>query len=351
MKEKEIKKYLPTGWGKASVREKTDYLCTRGACPAVKAKHQQPLKVDRDNMKVGALYSRKFSCQENPFHHDTQCYGMWVYSLRQTIRNFLEAHNLSLQKHLGQHFLVEEHVLEKIIKAADLKSDDEVLEIGSGLGILTKELLKHARHVTAIELDRGWVKLLPEYVGLDSGVHEPRLRLVHGDGLRAKLPSTPHKVVANIPYQITAPLIERLLLHPPVRAKSLTLLVQLEVAKKITDSTEMNRLQLLVKFFGKPRMVCRVSASAFLPPPDVESAVIHIECFDQLPADEETIQRALSLIKVAFHGKRKMLRSTIGHLEGGKEMMEKAGIDTTRRPATLSIEEWLGLARAKSKSP
>ena len=124
---------------------------------------------------------------------------------------------------------------------------------------------------------------------------------------------------------------------------SITLLIQQEVANRICDDVNAGRLTILVGLFGKPKIIRKVPPEAFLPPPKVESAILHIECFKHPRADMKTIDEIFSLTKLAFGQKRKMLRNTIGSLDGGMERLEKVGIDPERRPQTLSVEEWIKL--------
>ena len=152
------------------------------------------------------------------------------------------------------------------------------------------------------------------------------------------------KIVANIPYHITSPLLHHIFLESPATPTSLTLLIQREVAETICDAENAGILTILVGLFGTPRYVASISAEAFLPPPKVDSAVLHIDCFEAPLADRETIDHIFSLTKAAFGGKRKMLRNTLGQLPNGMEKLAEAGIDPTRRPQTLSVKEWITLA-------
>jgi 16S rRNA (adenine1518-N6/adenine1519-N6)-dimethyltransferase len=256
------------------------------------------------------------------------------------VSSFLHAHGITLRKHLGQHFLVNLRILDAIVQAAKIEPEDHIVEIGAGIGILTKELLEHARRVTAIELDRRLIPLLHAYTG------NPKLEVIHGDALRTAMPSEPYKIVANIPYEITSPLLRHLFLdsQPPA---SLTLLIQREVAEKICEQKRRGRLAILVQLFGTPHIVRRVSPSAFLPPPKVESAVLHITCFAKPLADPETLEEVFRLTKLAFGKKRKMLRSSLGKFPGFLERLKAASLDPERRPETVSIEEWITLARTK----
>jgi 16S rRNA (adenine1518-N6/adenine1519-N6)-dimethyltransferase len=153
-------------------------------------------------------------------------------------------------------------------------------------------------------------------------------------------------VVANIPYHITSPLLRHLFLESPVLPTSATLLIQREVAENICAEGSPSLLTILVRLAGEPRFVRTVSQEAFLPPPEVESAVIHIACNRKLLRPKDDVERILSIAKHAFSKRRKMLRNSITFLPGGEDALAHAGIDPMRRPETLTLEEWMALADA-----
>lgn len=246
---------------------------------------------------------------------------------------------------LGQHFLIDQTVLDDILKAAAVKEDDVVVEIGAGIGILTLELLKRTPHVTTIEIDPTVIPLLQEYLKEGDAPHQPTV--VRGNALQTNFPQEPYKIVANIPYHITSPLLRHAFLESPRAPSSLTLLIQREVAEKIVDTKSAGLLTIIVGFFGAPRIVTTVPPKAFLPPPKVDSAVLHIDCFPEPKADAQTFDALFGFVKLAFGQKRKMLRNTFASLPNGLEMLEKAGIEGTRRPQTLSIDDWITLARSR----
>jgi 16S rRNA (adenine1518-N6/adenine1519-N6)-dimethyltransferase len=265
--------------------------------------------------------------------------------LPEEIDAFLRSHGLKLNTNLGQHFLTDEEVLATIIESAGIVEDDDILEIGPGIGVLTRELLKHARTVTAIELDHRLIPLLELFT---KGIRHDRpdvLRIIEGNALAVGFPSTPYKIVANIPYHITSPLLRHAFLESSVRPKSLTLLIQREVAQKICDTENAGMLTILVALFGTPIFIRRVPPACFLPPPAVDSAVLHIESHAEPLADSATIERIFRLTKLAFGQKRKMLRNSLGKQPGGMELLAKIGIEAQRRPETITIQEWIALAK------
>ncbi len=250
------------------------------------------------------------------------------------------------KKSLGQNFLVEPTVLEQIVETAELIADDIVLEIGPGLGFLTQYLLNKTEHVIAIEADR-------RMVGRLRGLY-PKAQITHGDFLQENLTDMKdYKVVANLPYYITS-LIFRKLLNAPQRPKSITALVQKEVAERICAPVgKLSMLALSIGYFGEANYIDTVSVRDFVPAPKVDSAIIHIKVYDQpvFVADEKQLFR---LIKAGFGEKRKMLRNA---LAGGLQLMpdvvvdilESAGIAPTARAQELSLTDWSRLYNAWQK--
>jgi 16S rRNA (adenine1518-N6/adenine1519-N6)-dimethyltransferase len=268
-------------------------------------------------------------------------------SLRDRVRAFCRSHRLALETDLGQHFLVEEDVLAAITEAAQVRSGETIVEIGPGIGVLTEALLQRGAHVTAIELDARLIPLLQRFVTTNEK-RETRnpLTVIHANALSTPMPTVPYAIVANIPYHITSPLLRHVFLEESVLPTSMTLLLQREVAEKICDTHSAGLLTVLVSLFGTPRLVCTVPSEAFLPPPRVESAVLHIACFAHPVAKRTVLDRVFALAKLAFSGKRKMLRNTLGKLPEGTRHLTEAQVDPTRRPETLTRDEWLALARS-----
>jgi len=271
------------------------------------------------------------------------------------IASILKQYQLRPRKSLGQNFLTDEHVLAQIVANAGVTHDDVVLEIGPGLGSLTRHLAEAARHVIAVEIDQ---MLLPP---LHAVVAEyPNISIVHGDILQidpatllsnyltSELPR--YKVVANIPYYITSAII-RHLLEAPIKPSTIVLTVQLEVAQRIiAQPDDMNLLAVSVQFYGTPRIVQRIKAGAFYPAPDVDSAVVRIDLPDEplyAVADVDTFFR---VAKAGFGQKRKQLHNALraGLSLPGEQidtMLTAAGIDPKRRAETLSLSEWVKLVK------
>lgn len=273
-------------------------------------------------------------------------YDRYMDSLRERVLGFLRHRNIRLNTDLGQHFLVDEDVLETIVKTANIGPEDHVVEIGPGIGILTSELLMHAGEVTVIELDDRMIPLMKDFLPPKNKRATQKFTVICGNALQEDFPTTPYTIVANIPYHITSPLLRHAYLESPTSPTAMTLLIQREVAEKICDEEHAGILTIMVKLFGAPKVICTVPPGAFVPPPAVDSAVLHIISHQKPLADRPTIDTILRLLKIGFAGKRKMLRNTLGAMENGMELLAKAGIDATRRPETLSAEEWITLARS-----
>lgn len=248
------------------------------------------------------------------------------------------------KKSLGQNFLKNPRVVEKIIATAELKGDELIVEVGPGFGILTEALLKAAGRVIAIEKDRQLFENLHVTMSLSNGDRK-KLQIIHADALKIPSPKEPYFLIANIPYSITSPLLDHFIRdHPdrlPVRA---VLLVQKEVAQKIcAKPPRMNVLALHVQTFGKPKIIATVSRHNFQPVPKVDSAILKIDFAVSLRAAAKQstldLKKYFNLIHRAFSQKRKMLRATLS-----LGLFQKANIDPTRRPETLSLEEWQRLS-------
>lgn len=268
---------------------------------------------------------------------------MMPENLLKRVKQFCSQGGIRLNTNLGQHYLVDQSILEQIVAAGNIQSSDHIVEIGPGIGVLTKELLERANTVNAIEIDEAVLSTLALYTA-ENGCPHPNLTVINQNALKTDLPQEPYKMIANIPYHITSPLLRHVFLESPTHPTSLTLLIQREVAEKICDQKSAGMLTVLVALFGKAEIICHVPPSAFLPPPKVDSSVIHIDVFSQPIADKKTIEQIFKLTKIAFSQKRKMLRKTIGSLPSGMDLLEKAGIDPTLRPQALTIENWHTLA-------
>ena len=262
------------------------------------------------------------------------------------------------RKRFGQHWLKDQGVLEQIVKAAKLNSNDCVLEVGPGQGALTEKLIEsQARFIQAIELDRDLV------VGLKKRfIHQNKFSLREGDVLSVPLEAENglmiNKVVANIPYNITGPLLKRLIgelgKSPENNFDILVLLMQKEVAKRIValpGDSDFSALTVRIQLLAKCQDVCDVPSKCFEPAPKVDSKVILIKPFISSDPDFIQIGKLLEkLLKVAFSGRRKKLRNTIGSFVTSndkiKEFFAYRGISLDQRPQEISPSNWFALAKA-----
>lgn len=273
------------------------------------------------------------------------------------IRELLERYGIRPSKGLGQSFLVAEWAYDRIVEAAQLAPDDVVLEVGPGLGTLTRRLAEGARQVVAVELDARMVAILAETLAgqANIAVHEgdileTDIAALLGPWL-AGADARRYKVVANLPYYITSRAL-RHLLTAPVRPQRMVLMVQREVADRIAaEPGQMSLLAVSVQVFGAAERVCRVPASAFYPRPKVDSAVLAVELYPTPLAPEPLLEPLFRVARAAFQQKRKQLHNSLvanlnlspaAVLQG----LERAGIAATRRPQSLAVEEWVRLTAA-----
>jgi len=260
------------------------------------------------------------------------------------IPQLLHRYGLRPNKSLGQNFLLDETVLQQVVQAARITPQDVVLEIGPGLGSLTRHLAANVHQVVAVEVDSSLIPILKEVVSQFSNV-----QVVEGDILTLDpvqlVSQAEYLVVANIPYYITSALIRHLLesSSPP---RCLVLTVQQEVARRICAVPgDMSLLALSVQVYGHPDVIAHIPASAFYPPPKVDSTIIRIDRFPSpvIPSDE--LEAFFQLIKAGFSQKRKTLRNALaGGLHMSPPVVEimliHAHIDPMRRAETLSLSEW-----------
>ena len=258
--------------------------------------------------------------------------------------NILKRHGLRADKSLGQNFLQDPIALEKIVAAAEIRPSDSVLEIGPGLGSLTRYLAVSAKQVVAVELDE---KLIPPLKAVIAP--HANIRLIHGDILEFTpsdlVDQAGYLVVANIPYYITSAIIRHLLENDP-KPRRIVLTIQKEVANRICATPgDMSLLALSVQVYGKPRIAARIPAGAFFPAPNVDSAVLCVDVYPEPQIEKELLDAFFKLIKAGFSQKRKTLRNSLSsglHISPASAVdhLTQADIDPQRRAETLSIAEW-----------
>lgn len=261
-----------------------------------------------------------------------------------SMHELLMKYNISPRKSLGQNFLVSENILQKIVQAAGVDSRSTVLEIGPGLGSLTRALAASAGRVTAVELDQNLVAVLENEFNEAQNV-----TIVHGDILQVSLEelnlSSGYLVVANIPYYITSAIIRRLL-EADIKPGRIVLTIQREVANRIcAKPNDMSLLSLSVQVYGEPKQVLRIPAEAFFPKPKVDSAVLLVELYLEPLIKQAWMDTFFTLAKAGFSQKRKTLRNALSGGLGWQTaqvelLLLAAGIDPQRRAETLSLTEW-----------
>ncbi|OYD06378.1 16S rRNA (adenine(1518)-N(6)/adenine(1519)-N(6))-dimethyltransferase RsmA [Paludifilum halophilum] len=272
-------------------------------------------------------------------------------------RELLARHGLVLKKSLGQHFLTDPHILNKMIDAAELGSDAGVLEIGPGVGALTERLAEEAGSVAAVELDARLVPVLKELF-----LSSPHVHIIHGDAMKLDLGQVIHtclgdtsrrSVVANLPYYATSPILMRLL-EERLPLDRIVVMIQKEVAQRLMarpGTKDYGALTVAARYYAETEWVTRVPGHVFIPRPQVDSAVIRFHIRKQ-PAVEVADERLFfRVVRAAFGQRRKtLLNALAANLSEGKRKKEvnewilEAGIDPKRRGETLTLEEFAGLA-------
>jgi 16S rRNA (adenine1518-N6/adenine1519-N6)-dimethyltransferase len=278
-------------------------------------------------------------------------------TLYQEARAVLRDAAFAPKKSLGQNFLVHDRVLDSILRLVDLTPEDEIVEIGPGLGSLTRRLVERARRVWAVEIDRFLVEKLRAG---DLGSH-PALELIHGDILKLPLesilPSRKIKLVANLPYSISTPVLFRLF-ELRDRFSFLVLMVQREVAERMASAPgtkSYGALSVWCQVHGRIAAKVPVAPEAFFPRPKVRSMVLKIELYPEPLVSPDEFSVLQGLVRAAFGQRRKTLENNlVGWLKIGREgvdrLLRSQGIDSKRRGETLSVDEFIRLARAIKES-
>jgi 16S rRNA (adenine1518-N6/adenine1519-N6)-dimethyltransferase len=254
----------------------------------------------------------------------------------------LRQYGLHPHKGLGQNFLQDDGILQMIVNTADLGTKDVVLEIGPGLGSLTRHLALAAHSVIAVELDRDLLPVLKSTLSPYTNVHVMQGDILDLDPAEL-VENSGYIVVANIPYYITSAVIRHLLESQP-RPCRLVLTVQKEVASRICAVPgDMNLLALSVQVYGNPSIVGHISAEAFYPAPKVDSSVVRMDIFPEPVIPNVQLESFFRLAKAGFSQKRKTLRNSLSPLlgrNGAESLLASTGIDSMRRAETVSLEEW-----------
>lgn len=274
-----------------------------------------------------------------------------------TIKYIMEKYGFKFTKGLGQNFIIDEHVLERIMEGSDISNDDVILEIGPGIGVMTNVLCEHAKKVVSIEIDKSLIPVLSETVG-----HHENLKIINKDVLKVDLlglvkeefGEQKPKLIANLPYYVTTPII-MMFLEERIPVSDLIVMIQKEVADRIIakpSTKAYGALSVVVQYFTEPSIVTRVSRGSFMPMPNVDSSVVRLKVRDNPPV--ELIDESLFFltIKDGFGKRRKTLLNALssGFLKISKEQaklaLDLAGIPENTRGEALSIDEFATLANA-----
>jgi len=268
----------------------------------------------------------------------------------------LNKYGFTIQKKYGQNFLVDSNILEKIVDAAEITSEDVVLEIGPGIGTLTQYLCETAKEVIAVEIDKKLIPILSETLSEYSNVtviNEDILKLDINKIVEEKLGNRPIKVVANLPYYITTPIIMGLF-ENKVNLKSITIMVQKEVAERMQakpSTKDYGSLTLAVQFYAKAEIAMIVSPNCFIPKPNVSSAVINLTKHENPPVIVDNEDFMFRVIRAAFNQRRKTLQNGLnnsGDINVSKEKIieaiEKLGVVHNIRGEALTLEQFARLS-------
>lgn len=274
----------------------------------------------------------------------------------------LNRYGFSFQKKFGQNFLIDENVVEKIVRDAGVTKDDFVLEIGPGIGTMTQILCENAREVVAVEIDDKLIPILTEdtlsWYDNVAVIHEDILKLDIVKLANERNGGKPIKVVANLPYYITTPIIMGLFeSHVPL--DSITIMVQKEVADRMQvgpGTKDYGALSLAVQYYAKPQILLNVPASCFMPRPNVDSAVIQLTRYEKPPVEVADEHLMFRLIRASFNQRRKTMTNSVGNspeLSVSKEQMaaalEKCGLSATVRGEALTLAQFAELANVLSE--
>jgi len=264
-------------------------------------------------------------------------------------------YNFRFTKSLGQNFLIDDSVLEDIVEGAEITKEDYVIEIGPGVGTLTKELLARAKKVTSIELDEKLIPILQEELK-----EFENFDIVHKDALKVDFNNLigeekSVKVVANLPYYVTTPIIANLL-NGNYNIKSITIMIQKEVGERIDaepSTKDYGAFSLLVQYYCDTKIIRHVPPSSFIPAPKVDSIVIRLDKLKEPRVQVQSEKLFFNVVRQSFNMRRKTLWNAMKNIGLDKEKLkigfENAGIDPTRRGETLSIEEFANLSNEFSK--
>lgn len=267
----------------------------------------------------------------------------------------MEKYHIRADKSLGQNFLIDDYVIKGIVEAADVSKDDLIIEIGPGLGTLTKELLEKAGKVICIEIDKRMIDILQDRFSMYNN-----FKLINDDVLKVNLHElikqekiVNTKIVANLPYYITTPIIMKLL-EERLDIETITVMIQKEVADRLTAKAgkgDTGAITYAINYYTKPKKILEVANTSFIPAPKVNSSVIQLEILKEPSVKVENEENLFTLIKVAFMQKRKTLVNSLtnsgkyGNKNQIEKILEQLNIDLKIRPENLSLEQFANLSK------
>lgn len=268
----------------------------------------------------------------------------------------LQKYNFSFQKKFGQNFLIDTHILERIIQEAEINENDMVLEIGPGIGTMTQYLCENAREVIAVEIDKALIPILSDTLSEYNNVtiiNEDILKVDINELVKERNGGKPIKVVANLPYYITTPIIMGLF-EKKVNVESITVMVQKEVAQRMQagpGTKDYGALSLAVQYYAEPEIVSNVPPNCFMPRPNVSSAVIRLKLHNKPVISVKSEEMFFKIIRASFAQRRKTLMNSInnsGELNFTKEQVASAlnqmGLPQTIRGEALTLEQFAKLS-------
>ena len=261
----------------------------------------------------------------------------------------MRRHRITLKHRFGQNFLIDPVMRDHVAAASGATADDEVLEVGAGVGTLTLGLARMSKRVVAVELDRTLIGALRQVVSGSKDVEVVQADILRYD-MHASFPNGGHIVAGNIPYSLTGALIRTLLDRPP-RPRRLSLVVQKEVAQRWTAETGAGVATVAVQVFAVPRLGSIIPASAFHPPPAVDSALVVMEVRERPAVNVDDLNSFFRFVESVFQQRRKQLGGTLGRISGigsteAGARLRDTRIDPERRPQTLSLAEWEAIFRS-----
>jgi 16S rRNA (adenine1518-N6/adenine1519-N6)-dimethyltransferase len=272
-----------------------------------------------------------------------------THFLREQAKNLAKDYGFPPSKGLGQNFLVDESVIRKTVESAEIEDEDTVIEIGPGLGFLTKSLVCRTKQVIAIEKDPRMAKVLKDLFPEDKN-----LEIIESDARKFDPPRglTKYKVVANLPFYLTAPIIRRFLETAEQKPQKMVLIIQKEVAQRITAKPpEMSILAVSVQLYAKTKILSYISKSSFWPSPKVDAAIIEITPFAKLGLTKTETELFFEVVKAGFSQPRKQLANNLSKklkLNRGEveSWLLNNNVQPERRAETLSLEDWLKLTKS-----